>query len=159
LFVGEWLRAFPAAAVYVAPGLAKKRSDLKGVATLTDGPEPGWAGTIDQVLVAGFPLMNESVFFHRPSATLLVSDLAFNVGAESPPLTRFAFRLTGAYGKLGPTFVERLAVRDRAAFARSLSRNLAWPFERVVVAHGEVCEHEAKERLARGYSWVLKEGK
>ena len=155
LFVGDWQREFPDAAVYVAPGLDKKRPDLKGVAVLTGTPEPGWGNTIDQVLLEGFSLMNEVAFFHRPSATLVVSDLAFNVGAESPPLTRFVFKVTGAYDRLGPTFVERLAVRDRAAFARSLSRILEWPFERIVMAHGRVCEEGCKERLTRGYSWVL----
>jgi hypothetical protein len=158
LFVRDWQRAFPDAAVYVAPGLEKKRPDLTGVSTLADAPEPAWAGTIEQVRFEGFSLMNEVVFFHRPSATLIVSDLAFNIGAESPPLTRFLFRLIGAYERLGPTFVERLAVRDRPAFARSLSRVLAWPFERIVVAHGQVCERGCKEALAQSYSWVLAGG-
>ncbi len=122
---------------------------------LTDEPEPGWAGTIDQVLVSGFPLANEVVFFHRPSTTLIATDLAFNVGSSSPPLTRLAFRLGRAYGRLSPTLLERLFVRDRSAFRRSLESILEWPFERVVVAHGQVSETGGREELTRGYSWVL----
>jgi hypothetical protein len=99
--------------------------------------------------------LNEAVFFHRPSATLVASDLAFNIGACSPPLTRAAFRLAGAYGRLSPTVVERLFVRDRPAFARALGRVLDWPFERVVVAHGRVSEHGGREELLRGYAWLL----
>jgi hypothetical protein len=144
--------------VYVAPGLERKRPDLKVAATLTDQPEPGWSGAIDQVLVGGYPLANEVVFFHRASGTLVASDLAFNIGACSPPLTRAAFRLAGAYGRLAPTLLERLFVRDRRAFARSLGRILEWPFERVVVAHGRVSEHGGREELARGYSWILGHG-
>lgn len=155
LHVGGWQRACPEAAVYVAPGLDTKRPDLEISGVLTDQPEPGWADTVDQVLLGGFPIANEVVFFHRPSATLIATDLAFNVGASSPPLTRAAFRLAGTYGRLSPTFLERLLVRDRAAFRRSLARILEWPFERVVVAHGRVSEKGGRDELVRGYSWVL----
>ena len=159
LSVGEWLQACPEASVYVAPGLDKKRPDLKIAGVLTDEPEPGWAGTIDQVLVVGFPLANEVVFFHRPSTTLIATDLAFNVGSSSPPLTGLAFRLGRAYDRLSPTLLERLFVRDRPAFRRSLERVLEWPFERVVIAHGQVSETGGREELARGYSWVLGGGR
>lgn len=156
LFVGEWQGAFPDAAVYVAPGLETKRSDLEIAAVLTDQSEAGWADEVDQIVVDGFPFANEVVFFHRASATLIVCDLAFNVGAGSPLLTRLAFRVGGAYGRLSPTFLERLLVRNRAAFRSSLERILEWPFERVVVAHGEVSETGGREELVRAYSWVLK---
>ena len=158
LFVGEWQQACPEASVYVAPGLDTKRPDLEIAGVLTDEPETGWAETVDQILMGGFPLANEVVFFHRPSTTLIATDLAFNVGSSSPPLTRLAFRLGGAYGRLSPTLLERLFVRDRPAFRRSLERILEWPFDRVVVAHGEVSERGGREELVRGYRWVLSGG-
>lgn len=159
LFVGEWQRACPEASIYVAPGLDTKRADLTIAGVLSDEPEPGWKGPLDQVLVGGFPLANEVVFFHRPSATLIATDLAFNVGSSSPPLTRLAFRLAGTYGRLSPTLLERLFVRDRTAFRHSLERILEWPFDRVVVAHGEVSGKGGREELLRGYSWVLGGGR
>lgn len=159
LFVGEWQQACPEASIYVAPGLDTKRTDLTIAGVLGDEPEPGWRDTVDQVLVGGVPLANEVVFFHRPSATLIASDLAFNVGPSSPPLTRLVFRLTGAYGRLSPTILERLLVRDRTAFRHSLERILKWPFNRVVVAHGEVSEKGGREELLRGYSWILDGGR
>lgn len=159
LFVGEWQRACPDASTYVAPGLDTKRADLTIAGVLADEPEPGWKDVLDQVHLRGFPFANEVVFFHRPSATLIASDLAFNVGPSSPPLTRLLFRLGGAYERLSPTLLERLLVRDRTAFRESLERILEWPFERVVVAHGEVSETGGREELVRGYSWVLGEGR
>jgi hypothetical protein len=159
LFVGDWQRACPDASTYVAPGLDTKRADLAITGVLAEEPEPGWMGSVDQVLLGGFPFANEVVFFHRPSATLIATDLAFNIGPSSPPLTRLAFRLGGAYGRLSPTLLERILVRDRAAFRQSLERILAWPFERVVMAHGEVSEKGGREELVRGYSWVLGEGR
>ncbi len=155
LFVGEWQLIFPEASTFVAPGLDTKRDDLVITGVLDDEPEPGWQGVIDQVLVVGFPFASETVFFHRPSATLIVTDLAFNVGASSPPLTRLAFRLGGTYGRLSPTLLERILVRDRVAFRQSLKRILEWPFERIVVAHGEVSEKGGRDELVRGYAWLL----
>jgi hypothetical protein len=155
LFVAAWQGAFPKALLYAAPGLETKRSDLNIAGVLGDAPDSGWAPVLDQVLLAGCPLVNEIAFFHRPSATLIATDLAFNVGTTSPPLTRLAFRMVGGYGEPSPTLLERFLVRDRAAFRESLERVLEWPFERVVVAHGEVCEQGGRAALVRGYQWVL----
>jgi hypothetical protein len=159
LFAGEWQQACPDASLYVAPGLETKRADLTIAGVLRDEPEPGWKDSLDQVLLAGFPLANEVVFFHRPSTTLIATDLAFNYGSSSPPLTRLAFRLAGTYGRLSPTLLERIMVRDRAAFRESLERILEWPFERVVIAHGEVSETGGREELVRGYSWLFEGGR
>jgi len=155
LFVGDWLEAYPKVRLYVAPGLEQKRNDLQVTGVLRDEPEAGWSGSLDQALVNGLPFANEVVFFHRPSKTLIATDLAFNVGPSSPPLTRLCFRLARTYGRLSPTFLERLLIRDRTAFRRSLEQVLEWPFERVVVAHGDVSETGGREELIRGYSWLL----
>ena len=155
LYVGEWQRMCPDAKTYVAPGLEIKRADLSVTGVLTNEPEAGWKGELDQVLVGGFQFANEVAFFHRASATLIVTDLAFNFGANSPPLTRAFIRLAGSYGEVGPSLLERLLVRDRPAFRKSLERILEWPFERVVVAHGDVSESGGRAELIRGYSWVL----
>ena len=155
LFVGDWQKACPEAKVYAAPGLKKKRRDLAIDHVLGDEPDPGWSETLDQIFVLGFPFAHEVVFFHRPSATLILTDLAFNVGHHSPPLTRFVFKLMRAYGRVTPTLLEKLMVRDRPSFRQSLEQILEWPFERVVMAHGAISETGGRDELVRGYSWVL----
>ncbi len=155
LFIGEWKQRFPDASLFVAPGLEEKRDDLAITAVLGDAPEPAWKDTLEQVVLRGVPALAEVVFFHPASATLLATDLAFNIGPHQPVLTRFAFRVLGSYGTLTPSLAERLFVRDRAAFRASVEQVLEWPFERAIVAHGDVCEHGAKEQLRRGYAWLL----
>lgn len=159
LFISDWQQACPDARVYAAPGVETKRADLAIDGVLGDEPEPGWQGVLDQVFLAGFPFANEIVFFHRPSATLIASDLAFNIGPGSRPLTRLAFRVVGAYGRLAPTLIERLLVNDRTAFRQALERVLDWPFEHVVVAHGAVSAEGGREDLVRGYAWLLDPGR
>ncbi len=154
LFAGEVAAAYPDAELYVAPGLDRKRADLDFRAILTDEAPPGWAGQLEQCLVGGFPLVNEVVFFHPPSRTLLVCDLAFHVSPEQPLSTRLFLRLGGVRG-FGPTYLERLLARDRAAARRSFERILAWDFARVVVAHGGVLESGGREALRASYAWLL----
>ncbi len=155
LFVGEWKSAVPEAKVFVAPGLETKRADLAIDGLCGADPEPGWADTLDQTSLDGFPFANEIVFFHRASGTLIASDLAFNIDETMPFLTRAFFRLAGTFGQLAPTLLERVLVRDKAAFGHSLNRIFAWPFERVIVAHGSISETGGRESLLKAYAWAL----
>jgi hypothetical protein len=117
-----------------------------------------WSEDLDWVFFEGLPLANEVVFLHRPSRSLLLCDLAFNIGARLPWLTRAAFRLWGRYGSFGPTWFERLMIRDRAAARGSAVRILALDFERVVVAHGDVLERGGRREFERGFAWLLRGG-
>ena len=62
--------------------------------------------------------------------------------------------MAGSYGRLAPTAFERLLVRDRDAFRASMERVLDWPFGRVVVTHGNVCESGGRDALIDGYAWL-----
>ncbi len=155
LFIAEWKQALRAATIHAAPGLDRKRPDLEIDGMLGEEADPAWASVLDQVVMRGAPFLSEVVFFHRPSATLILTDLAFNIGSSAPGLTQAFFRLAGTHGRLAPPALEQLLVRDRAAFAAAREEVLAWPFERIIVAHGEVCERGGREQLREGYDWLL----
>ena len=58
-------------------------------------------------------------------------------------------RLIRSYGRFGPSTLDPWLIRDRAAARASLERILAWDFDRVIVAHGDVLErggHDAARR-------------
>ncbi len=155
LWAGDYPAAYPELELWVAPGLPEKRKDLSGAQVLGDAAPAGWADEIDQVFFAGHPIANEVAFFHRASRTLMLCDLAFNVGSDSPPGTRLAFRLAGAYQRFGPTRLEKVLMRDRAAARAALERILAWDFDRVIVSHGHVLESGGPTALRAGYEWLL----
>lgn len=75
LHLTEWKTAYPNALLHAPPGLAAKRADLAFDAALGDAPPPAWVGDLDQVIVPGNRITTEVVFFHRPSATVLFTDL------------------------------------------------------------------------------------
>ena len=157
LFAGQWHDHHPEADLFVAPGLEAKRPDLRITGVLDDVPASPWRGALEQVCVRGMPLVNEVVFFHPASRTLIATDLAFHIGSGHRPLTRLFAHVAGTYGQLAPTFLERLITRDRDAARASLRRILDWPFERVIVSHGTVLESGGRQALARGYAWLLED--
>ena len=62
----------------------------------------------------GFELLNECVFFHANSRTLILTDAAFHFDESFPSLTRFASRITGDYKRLSPSIFERIATAESA---------------------------------------------
>jgi hypothetical protein len=155
LYAGDVAKAYPGARLWIGPGLERKRPDLSFVAVLGDEAPEEWRGQVDQVFFRGRPYENEVVFFHRASRTLILCDLAFNFGPSAPLPTRILMRLMLSYGRFGPSKLDPLLIRDRAAARASLERILAWDFDRVIVAHGDVLPSGGRELLRCGYAWLL----
>ena len=93
------------------------------------------------VAIDGIPFLNETVFFHHPSGTLLVTDLFFHM-LDRPPnwMSRAVFSLLGVLGRPRQSPLVRMQTQDRAAAAASVRRLLDWPIQRVAPAHGAILE-------------------
>jgi hypothetical protein len=159
LFLAEWLDAYPEATSWAAPGLAEKRPDLHFDRPLTDEPPPAWEGGLDQLIFRGSPAMEEAVFFHRPSRTLILTDLIENFEpATLATPQRWLARLAGILAPDGRTPLDwRLTFRFGRATARDcLARMLAWHPERIILAHGRCIEAEGEAFLRRSFRWLKK---
>lgn len=154
LFAGGWKAAHPAARLLGAPGLAAKRPDLAFDGELGDDGDPAWGGAIETHWMRGAPLLNEVALLHRPSHTLLLTDLAFHPTAASQRGLRIWSTITTVPKGFGPNAIARFTIRDRPTFRASLDRVLGWDFDRVVVTHGEVLGTGGREALRRGYAWL-----
>jgi Domain of unknown function (DUF4336) len=105
-----------------------------------DVPPAAWAGELETHLVQGFRL-REVVLFHRPTHTLVITDLCFNIQRSDSRIARAFFRANGMWQRFGPSRIIRaLAVSNRQALQRSLEQVLHWDFERIVPGHGDVIE-------------------
>ncbi len=157
-FLAAWQRAYPAAQLHAAPGLAARRKDLAFDADLTDAPSPLWSADIDQVVVVGNAITTEVVFFHRASATALFTDLL----QQFPPRWFSGWRalvarldlMTGPQPAVPRKF--RLAFTNRARARAAVARILAWPVGRVVVAHGAPVHENGDAFLARAFRWLVR---
>lgn len=155
LYAGDVARVHREARLWLAPGLPAKRPDLVHEAVLDDEAPVEWRGQLEQAFFRGRPYENEVAFFHRKSRTLVLCDLAFNFGPRDALPTRVLMKLLRSYGKLGPSKLDPLLIRDRRLARASLERILSWDFDRVIVAHGDVQESGGYALLRDGYSWLL----
>ena len=142
-------RRYPDATTWAAPGLPDKRRDLLFDAVLGDDTPPGLADTLETLLFAGAPIASEVVCFHPRSRTLIVTDLVFNIQRTGSRLSAAYLRASGAWQQVAQTPLVRALVRDRPAARHSLERMFAWDFDRLIMAHGDIVERDAKRQLAR----------
>jgi hypothetical protein len=154
LFLRRAHERFPEARLFGSPAALAKEPGLP-LEALGEKPAAPWAGEIEQIHLEGVPRMDEFVFFHPATRTLLVTDLVFHLLRVEGALARAVLRLNQAYGCFGPSRALRLLlVRDRAALRRSLDRVLAWDFDRLLLAHGEPLEQGARPRLRAAFAWL-----
>jgi hypothetical protein len=153
-YLEEWFAAYPAARFHGAPGFERYRRDLKFTDWLGETPPPEWAGTLDQSVLRGMPRLNEVAFLHRPSRTLLLTDLVFNLTGEMPALSRVLFKLNDCYCKFGPSRLLRSTIKDRVALRQSLDRVLAWDFDAIVLSHGANVRTGGKEQLRAAFAFL-----
>ncbi|QCP53813.1 DUF4336 domain-containing protein [Trinickia violacea] len=152
LFVTDCAAAFPAAAIYGAPGLKKKRPDLAAMRELTREIEPQWSQDLEQTFFDGFPLGNETIWFHKRSRTLIVTDLCQCWQGEMPFASKLYASLTGVRNRLAVPRTIQLAVKNREAARASAAKILGYPFERVVTAHNSIVEHDAHAAVERAFA-------
>jgi hypothetical protein len=155
-FAGQWVRRFAGAKLYGAPGLGKKRKDLKFAGVLGQSQGTPWGAVLDQLLIEGAPDLNEMVFFHRPSRTLLVSDLLFNIRQPANFTTRLVLSMMGTRGRLAMSRAWRHYTKDRQALRASVEKVLAWDFGRILPGHGAIYENaQAPKHAQAALAWAL----
>lgn len=158
LFAGAFMQAFPQAQLYLAPGLSHKRPDLPGHPL---PQEPGsWQPELAYILWRGMPLINETVWFHRPSGTLILTDVCqWWTGDALPWRAALWARLTRVRDRVAVPLHVRALVRDAEAAATSARQILDWPIRRISLAHDALIETQAREQLAQALAPWLRRGR
>ena len=131
---------------YLVPPTFDKATKL-GSTLIGEAGSP-WGEEIEVIELAGIPKLREHVFFHKPSRTLVVADLIFNLPESAGAWTRGLLRLVSGMKSYPAT--SRLFwfyTKDREALSDSLERMLEWDFERVVVGHGDPITVDAKAKV------------
>lgn len=153
LYAGEWQDAYPGALLHAAVGLAKRRKDLAIDQELRGETHADWASDLETVFLDG-TLMNETVFFHRPSRSMIVADLIENFETSDHWLTRMGLKIGGVHGKPGLNRMLRPIFRHKKRSRRSIDEMLAWDFDRIVLAHGDIIETGGRDAFREAYTWL-----
>lgn len=153
LYVTEAIQRWPQARVHAPAAMRRKRPDLRIDAELGETPDPDWGGALAPVHIDG-SMLDETVFIHRPSRTLITSDLVENFDTSPHLGTRLYLKAAGLHGHVGWSRFLRLVYRDRRATRRSLDRLLGIDFDRIVLAHGRVLEHGGPAAVREAFGWL-----
>lgn len=157
LWLGDWSAAFPGARVHAPEGLARKRPELRidrwhGPQA---APEPAFAGVLEELPIEGFRL-RETELLHRPTGTLVVTDLVSNVGRPAHGWTATYARMMGFHDRVALSRAIRwTGFKDKKAARDSLRAILDQSFDRVAVGHGEPVLAGGRDVLAAAYGWLL----
>lgn len=156
LFFAAAAERYPDAERLLAPGLPDKVDGLPPSNTLDPASLPAaLAADFDALLIQGVPKLNEVVFLHRPSGSLIVTDLIFNIHEWKTWITGVVLWVMRAQRRVAQSRMLRMLTKDRAAAAASAQQVLSWRFSRVVPAHGIIIEEDAHEALAGALAWML----
>ena len=159
--IAAWGARYPDAIAWASPGVreraAAQRIDIAFDTDLADAPPAAWADDLDQVRFRGSRAIEEFVFFHRGSATLILADLIENL--ERDKLARGMRWLASLGGVLDPDgkapLDMRLTFTGRKRLAREdFDRIMAWRPQRVILAHGRWYERDAEAELRRAFRWT-----
>jgi len=136
LFAQPALDRWPAARSWAAPGLEKKRRDLRIDARFDEDAALPFSRELEPLTIRGSKL-GETVLLHRRTGTIVSSDLTENFVSSDHLPTRLYLKASGVYGQPGWSRLLRWLYDDRKRARASIERLLRWDFDRVVLAHGE----------------------
>jgi hypothetical protein len=155
LYLPKSIARYPDAEVWGAPGLPEKRKDIAFSNLLGPQAAPHWAAELTPFFLAGAPKADETIFLHRASGTLVVTDSYFNLLDGAPGwLSPILFRMFGSWKKGCQSKLWRSTVKDKPAMAASTRAVLAEPFDRLVMAHGVVIQSGGHAAYREGAAWL-----
>jgi hypothetical protein len=161
LYLQEWKAVYPEASLWGPQSTIRKCSGLTFREALQDNPPREWLPDIDQAWFRGSFAMDEIVFLHRPSGTVIIADLIQTFGdgflKKHWGFWSFLARLDGLTKDKALAPLEwRLSFINRAPARRARDKVLGWNCQHVIVAHGELPrENEnGNDFLTKSFRWL-----
>lgn len=157
LSVPDWQAAYPQAQTFAAPGLAKRCPHLTIDHTLGDLPGD-WQDVLDLCLCHGNAITTEAVLFHRPSGTVIFTDLLQQMPRDWYRGWRRIVARLDLMTEAEPTVPRkfRMAFKDKGAARQAVRKIQSWPAQQLLMAHGTPVRTDAQATLRRAFGWLIK---
>ncbi len=147
LGLAAWVERYPDATVHAPARLAEKLPHQQVDAALSLSPPEAWGGVFDVAFIAGAPDLDEHVFHHRPTGTLIETDLLFHMIDRVNLPTAAVLKLMGTHGRLARSRAWWWFSKDPAAVRESVARVRAWQARRLVPCHGAALDGDISAQL------------
>lgn len=146
LFIGDWKEAFPDAEILAPKGLNKKRPDLDISNTIIDGA--CWGDEISVLFLKGISAVQEHLFYHHASQTIIITDLCF-YNPEAKGFTGFYFWLNQVKNRIGVPLLVRYYIKDKSALANALAPTRDWSVQNISMCHNAILSDNAHSEWNR----------
>ena len=158
--LAAWHTLFPEAQLW-APRPTRftlKKGHLPFAGILGDDPPQTWKDDFDQLAFKGNPLIEEVIFFHEQSHTVILDDLIqIHPMVKGKPFRNAMLELGGVASPDGGVPLDiRMSFTNRDHARQSLEKLLSWDFDKLVIAHGVCIEKDAKPFVERAFRWLVR---
>ena len=154
----SWHTLFPLAQLWAAriTPYTLKKGNLPFTGFLGDAPVQAWAQDFDQLAFKGSSSIEEGLFFHKDSRTVILGDLIqIHPMVPGKRLRNALVRLEGVAAPYGGVGLDiQLTFTKRALARQSLEKLLSWDFDKLIIAHGPCIEKDAKALVERAFRWL-----
>jgi len=144
-------------ALVVGPKTVQARNPHVSLTMATDDPAYLRATSeLTAIPLGGVPFLDETVFFHAASGSLIAADLLISACARDHWTWRMAARIWGRYGKIKTPPDVRMKTRANPAVAESIAHLRALPLQRILVAHADPITDRPAEQLAEAWDFAVR---
>lgn len=138
------LQSFPKARVWLPEDHEQKLKTKISGSTLTKEAWP-FQAELAMITIKGMPKVNEVVFVHKKTGSLIVTDLGFNLTKVSGLGPWIILNLFGSYKRFALSKFYLRNIVDRKAFQDSIYEMMQFDFDQIIVSHGENIYSGGKE--------------
>lgn len=155
----DWHALFPDAQLWVSrvTPFTLKKGNLPFAGILGNEPPLVWKNDFDQLVFKGNPFIEEVLFFHRRSRTVILDDLIqIHSLVKGKPFSNALLKLEGVVSPHGGVGLDiRLSFIHRNLARQSLEKLLSWDFDKLIIAHGQCIQTKAKAFVERAFQWLI----
>lgn len=141
-------KAYPKARIWGVEGAQQQRRNIAWTKMISPETWP-YQNELPVIPLQGLPKVNEVVFVHLSTKTLIVTDLCFNMTDSKGWGARLILSLFGTYQRFAVSKFFCKYIVDKVAFKKSLDEIFAYDFDNIVLSHGQNIMGEGKEKLQK----------
>ena len=139
----------------VGPKSAQVRNRQLRLAMGTD--DPAYLRStpeLTSIQLRGVPFLEETVFFHPASGSLIAADLLISACARDHWTWRLAARIWGRYGRTRTPPDVRMHTRANMAAAESIAQMRTLPIQRILLAHADPVTDRPVQQLVEAWDFA-----
>jgi hypothetical protein len=162
-YLDEMQKLYPDAVTYANPGVRERAKKFKKSIVFHKDLEmlnydETWLQEIEMEILQGSRFMQEAVFFHKFTSTLIVTDIIENFESKKiGPVFKFLAKISGALAPNGGTTIDQRLTYfgNHELIRKSVNRIIfEWQPGKIILCHGKCIEDEVTNHLRRIFSWT-----